>query len=251
MNNGLLGFIGGTALEHWPGLHNRREQRFETPFGMPSAPLVFGEFNGVNLVFLNRHGAAHDIPPHRINYRANIHAMREAGVTRLVGLASVGGISQTMAPGVLLAPNQLIDYSWGRESSFFDADFSVEKHIDFTHPYNQEARQWLLNAAKRTGESLYDGGVYGITQGPRLETSAEIRRMARDGCDVVGMTGMPEAALARELDIEYACCAMVVNWAAGVTDEIITIDDIRRVITSSNERLMSILLAACTIQFKE
>lgn len=201
-----------------------RREVVETPYGAPSDALVVGYFAGGDAgaerwVVLPRHGEGHVIPPHRVNYRANIWALREFGVEEVVALAAVGGISAELVAGALALPEQLIDYTWGREHTFFngaqeDSDGAV-KHIDFTHPYSETLRQRIIAAAKRRGVGLRAGGVYAATQGPRLETAAEIDRLERDGADVVGMTGMPEAALARELGLEYASIAMVINAAAG------------------------------------
>lgn len=247
MQSKRIGVIGGTALEGLQGLSNIRTRSVTTPYGEPSSVLTYGEVNDAEVVFLNRHGAGHDIPPHLVNYRANIWALKEAGVSRIVALASVGGITEKMSPGALVIPDQLIDYTYGRRQTFFEEDFRVDRHVDFTRPYGESTRQWLIAAAESTKEAVIGGGTYGCTQGPRLETAAEIRRMANDGCDIVGMTGMPEAGLARELGIDYACFAMVVNWAAGVTEETITIEDIRRVIAESNEGLLRILSTACGV----
>lgn len=245
MQSKRVAIIGGTALEGLEGLRNARTRTVTTPYGEPSSALTYGEVNGTEVVFLNRHGAAHNIPPHLVNYRANIWVLKEAGVSSIIALASVGGITAMMSPGALVIPDQLIDYTYGRCQTFFEEDFRVDRHIDFTRPYGESSRQWLIQAAKLANEEIIDGGTYGCTQGPRLETAAEIKRMANDGCDIVGMTGMPEAALACELGISYACCAMVVNLAAGVTEETITIEDIKRVIADSNERLLHVLAAAC------
>ena len=166
----------------------------------------------------------HTLPPHRVNYRANLWALRQLGAQRIVAINAVGGISAGMAPRRLVLPDDLIDYTWGREHTFHDgpgaagSDNPVE-HVDMGRPYDPGLRDALLAAARASGAGLLDGGVYGATQGPRLETPAEIRRMARDGCDVVGMTGMPEAALARELGLAYASIAVVANWAAGCGDQ--------------------------------
>lgn len=236
-----LGIIGGTALREVTGLEVTDSQRVDTPYGAPSSELVRGRLGDRELVFLARHGAGHTIAPHRINYRANLWALHSAGVRDILAVASVGGIGDSMAPGALVNPHQLIDYTHGRETSLFDSDFNVDKHIDFTEPYDPAMRERLGAAAAAAGLDIIDGGVMGVTQGPRLETAAEIRRLARDGCDLVGMTGMPEAALARELDMAYACCAIVVNWAAGITDRVITIDDVKAVIAGSVERVHRLL----------
>ena len=209
------GIIGGTGLAQLEGLEIEREARLDTPWGEPSTALLYGHFAGRPVVFLARHGSPHDIAPHAINYRANVWALREAGVGRVIAVNAVGGISSDCAPGSLVIPDQLIDYSWGRAHSYCDGAAMPLEHVDFTEPYTAAVREWLLWAGAAAGVEPRDGGTYAATQGPRLETAAEIDRLQRDGCDIVGMTGMPEAALARELGLEYACCAVVVNWAAG------------------------------------
>lgn len=221
-----LGIIGGSGLTRLKALTVDRQEVVTTPYGEPSAPLTFGRFDGAKVVFLPRHGVAHTLPPHRVNYRANLWALRAAGVERVVGMAAVGGITPAMAPGALVVPDQIIDYTWGRDHTLFESDLDSVTHIDFTQPYCAELRAGLLAAAARAEVPIYDGGTYGATQGPRLETTAEIRRMERDGCDLVGMTGMPEASLARELGLCYACMALSVNWAAGKTDGPITMAEI-------------------------
>ena len=166
-------------------------------------------------MFLARHGHGHTFAPHEINYRANLWALKEEGATRLVSVASVGGVRADLGPGTLVVPHQIIDYTWGRRATYFEGGESPVVHIDFTHPYTESLRQRILAAARMAGEPVLDGGVYAATQGPRLETAAEVDRVERDGADMVGMTAMPEAALARELGLEYAAIAVVVNHAAG------------------------------------
>lgn len=221
-----LGIIGGSGLTRLKALQVERQEIVVTPYGEPSAPLTFGHFDGGPVVFLPRHGGAHTIPPHRVNYRANLWALKSAGVERIIGMAAVGGI--TLPPGALCVPDQLIDYTWGREHTLFEADLSSVTHIDFTEPYCQDLRQDLLDAGARADVALADGGTYGATQGPRLESAAEIRRLERDGCDMVGMTGMPEASLARELGLCYASLALSVNWAAGKSEGPITMAEIEQ-----------------------
>jgi 5'-deoxy-5'-methylthioadenosine phosphorylase len=221
-----IGIIGGSGLTRLQALTTEHQEVVSTPYGEPSAPFTFGEFDGNPVVFLPRHGAGHTLPPHQVNYRANVWAFHHLGVRKVVGMAAVGGIS--LPPSTLCIPDQLIDYTSNREHTFFDIDLQSVTHIDFTEPYCSELRQALLEAGMRSGVDLEDGGTYGATQGPRLETAAEILRMERDGCDLVGMTGMPEAALARELGICYACCAVVVNWAAGKETGPITMESIDR-----------------------
>lgn len=221
-----LAIIGGSGLTRLPEFQISHRKHFDTPFGAPSTDLTFGTLFGQELVFLARHGDAHTLPPHRINYRANLWALRQAGVSSIVAVAAVGGIRADMYPGRLAVPDQIIDYSYGRGHTFFEDDLQHVTHIDFTRPYDSDLRERLRAAGHIAGLRVVDGGVYGCTQGPRLESAAEIVRLERDGCDLVGMTGMPEAALARELEIPYACLAVVANWAAGKTDREITMAEI-------------------------
>ena len=215
----MLAIIGGSGLTELGNLEISRRQIARTPYGEPSGALIFGKIGGQEVVFLARHGYGHTIPPHLVNYRANIHALVEvAAATRIVSVASVGGIRADLAPGMLVAPHQIIDYTWGRQMSFHDRIDQPVVHIDFTHPYDEVLRRQLLAAAAAAGESIVDGAVYAASQGPRLETAAEIERFARDGADIVGMTGMPEAALAREAGCPYAALTVVANWAAGRGD---------------------------------
>lgn len=225
---GRLAIIGGSGFAALPGLEVTASAVAETPWGVTAAPLVQGTLAGQSVLFLARHGAGHTVPPHLVNYRANIAALAAAGATRIVALGAVGGIGPAFGPGVLAVPDQLIDYTHGRASSFHDGGDSGVVHIDFTWPYDADLRRSLLAAAVAAGVSTHDGGVYAVTQGPRLETAAEVRRLARDGCDLIGMTAMPEAALAREQGIAYATLAFVVNWAAGITTREITMAEIER-----------------------
>ena len=212
-----LAVIGGTGVYRLAALEDEEARHIDTPYGAPSGPLRIGRLGEVRIAFLARHGEGHALPPHKVNYRANLFALRQAGARRVLALNTVGGITDAYGPRVLACPDQLIDYTWGRESTFWDGEGEA-LHVDFGHPYSPMFRHKLLAAARVTGVRVVDGGCYGATQGPRLETNAEIARMRRDGCDLVGMTGMPEAALARELGLEYACLAIVANWAAGCGD---------------------------------
>ena len=218
--------IGGSGFGAFPGLEIQDRQSVDTRYGTTSAPLVRGLLNEQPVCFLARHGPEHRLAPHRINYRANIQALVDSGCSAVVALGAVGGIHPACSPGTLCVPDQLIDYSYGRVHSFYDDEAAGVCHVDFTEPYRQSLRQQLLTAAGTAGIALRDGGTYGVSQGPRLETAAEVTRMARDGCDLVGMTAMPEAALARERDLDYATLAFVVNWGAGLSDEAITMDAI-------------------------
>lgn len=211
----MLAIIGGTGLTELANLEIAHRQVMRTPYGEPSGALTFGMIKQHEVVFLARHGYGHTIPPHKVNYRANLWALRDAGVKRVVAVASVGGIRADLAPGVIVVPDQVIDYTHGRDFTYFDRSEHTVVHIDFTFPYTLDMRQRLLRAAKLAGIACVDGGVYAATQGPRLETAAEITRMERDGADMVGMTGMPEAVLARELGLDYVTIAVVVNDAAG------------------------------------
>jgi 5'-methylthioadenosine phosphorylase len=211
----MLGIIGGTGLTQLANLEITHRQVARTPYGEPSGALTFGRICGQEVIFLARHGYGHTIPPHEVNYRANLWALKEHGVDRVVSVATVGGIHPDLIPGTLVIPDQIIDYTHGRAATYFVNGGKVVTHLDFTFPYCDAMRAALLQAAARAGIRPHDGGVYGVTQGPRLETAAEINRMARDGADMVGMTGMPEAYLARELDLCYATVGAVVNYAAG------------------------------------
>ena len=213
-----LAIIGGSGLSKLGIMETTHRKVARTPYGEPSGPLTFGRIRGREVIFLARHGYGHTIPPHEVNYRANLWALKEAGVSAVVSVASVGGIRRDVVPGALLVPDQIIDYTWGRRSTFFEGAGAPVTHIDFTEPYTQALRRRILEAARACGERMLDGGTYAATQGPRLESAAEINRLERDGCDVVGMTGMPEAALARELELEYAAIAVSANFAAGRGD---------------------------------
>lgn len=210
-----LAVIGGTGLTELPQLVIERREVVTTPWGAPSGPLTHGRLHGRSLVFLARHGQGHNIPPHMVNYRANLWALRGAGAARVLAVAAVGGIRQDMQPGRIAFPDQIIDYTSGRAHTFFEDDLEQVIHVDFTQPYDETLRATLIAAARRAALAAIEDGTYGAAQGPRLESKAEIDRMERDGCGLVGMTGMPEAALARELDLAYACCAVVANRAAG------------------------------------
>ena len=238
-----LALIGGTGLYRFPGLEDVVERRVETPWGEPSDVVVCGRLGAQRVAFLARHGARHDIAPHRVNYRANLHALHALGARRVIGINAVGGIREDMGPRVLAIPDQIIDYTYGRIASFSDDQGEAVRHIDFSEPYTESLRQAMLGAARSAGIAIVDGGCYGATQGPRLETRAEIARMRRDGCDLVGMTGMPEAALARELDLDYACLSLVANWAAGCGDEAeISLDEIYANLEQATAHVPAIVL---------
>jgi len=237
-----IGIIGGSGFTSLPGLSIERSEAVTTEFGEPSAALLHGSVAGQPLVFLARHGNPHVIPPHRVNYRANLLALKEAGVKRVFALAAVGGIGSDCEPGRLVIPDQIIDYTYGRQQTYFEENLAQVTHIDFTYPYSESLRARLMSAAKEVKIEAVCDGVYGATQGPRLESAAEIRKLERDGCTLVGMTGMPEAALARELDLEYACLAVVANWAAGKSDRLITMPEIEMTLQKANESLNRLLV---------
>jgi len=228
----MLAIIGGSGLSQLEGLEVLRREVVRTPYGEPSCPVTIGRLRGKTSAFLARHGHGHTIAPHEINYRANLWSLKKVGVDRIVSVAAVGGIGANLMPGALVVPHQIIDYTWGRKHTFFEGEAPVT-HIDFTEPYSADMRAAILAAAKACGADMVDGGVYAATQGPRLETAGEIDRLERDGATLVGMTGMPEAALARELEIPYAAIAVVANWAAGRADsrqriDLATIDQVLR-----------------------
>lgn len=241
-----VGIIGGTGLTTLSGLEITGEKPVRTSWGVPSAPLVGGHLGDQPVIFLSRHGNPHRIPPHQVNYRANLRALYDAGVRTVIGVNAVGGIHPDMGPAHVVVPDQIIDYTWGRASTFYEGDLDSVTHIDFTWPYDESARQILIDAAGAEDVPFSGFGVYGATQGPRLETAAEIIRMERDGCDLVGMTGMPEAALAAELGMRYVCLGLVVNWAAGKSDHIITMEEIEAAIEqgmSGVKRILEVSMA--------
>ena len=239
----MLAILGGSGLARLSTLTETRRLAVRTAYGEPSAPLTLGRIAGREVMFLARHGDEHSIPPHEVNYRANIQALKDAGVRRVAAVATVGGIRRAFGPGALVAPNQIIDYPWGRRSTFFDGPGAKVTHIDFTEPYSAALRAAILAAAQACGEPVADGGVYAATQGPRLESAAEILRLERDGADLVGMTGMPEAALAREAGLEYAAIAVVANHAAGKGDSAhaISLEAIDAVVRQAMARVLRIL----------
>ncbi|MCW8957098.1 MAG: S-methyl-5'-thioinosine phosphorylase [Gammaproteobacteria bacterium] len=238
----LTAIIGGTGLTELENLNITHKEMVNTPYGPPSGPLVFGKVSGLDVVFLARHGYRHTIPPHMVNYRANLWALKEVGASSVIAVAAVGGITPEMRPERIVIPDQIIDYTYGRSQTFFEDDLSFVTHIDFTHPYNPELRRQLLDSAQALGLAPHDGGVYAATQGPRLESIAEINRLERDGCDIVGMTGMPEAALARELEMNYASCGLVINWAAGKNgDAEISLPEMEKALAAGMKNIRHIL----------
>ncbi len=245
---GRIGIIGGTGLDQLAALEGAEDCVKQTPWGEPSAPLRCGQLAGAEVVFLARHGEQHQFPPHVINYRANLWALREQGVEAIIAVAAVGGIGRDFEPAALSIPDQVIDYTSGRDTTFYTPDAPLEafqrvEHIDFSWPYDATLRSGLIAAAREQDVPCVESGVYGASNGPRLETAAEIRRMAQDGCSMVGMTGMPEAALARELGIPFAMCAVSANWGAGLTEDEITMDEIHANLKLGMQRVVRVLRA--------
>jgi len=243
----VLAVIGGSGLAQLGNLEVRRRKRARTPYGKPSGALAFGCIADCDVVFLARHGDGHSIAPHEVNYRANLWALKDAGASEVVAVAAVGAIRRDLEPGALLLPHQVIDYTWGRRSTYFEGPGTPVNHIDFTEPYSRELRARLLSAALACGEQVLDGGIYAATQGPRLETAAEIDRLERDGADMVGMTGMPEAALAREISLQYAAITVVANYAAGRGDSrrAVPVERIGAVLEEAMGRVRNIIDRLC------
>ncbi|HEY5896511.1 MAG TPA: S-methyl-5'-thioinosine phosphorylase [Burkholderiales bacterium] len=243
----MLAIIGGSGLSKLGNMEVIRRKVARTPYGEPSGALTLGRIGSSEVVFLARHGYGHTIAPHEVNYRANLWALKEAGASEVVSVASVGAIRDALHPGSLVIPHQVIDYTWGRHATFFEGRGVPVNHIDFTEPYSRAVREKLLAAAKACGEAVVDRGVYAATQGPRLETAAEIDRLERDGADLVGMTGMPEAALAREISLEYATVAVVANFAAGRGDSqrAVPLEKIGAVLEEAMGRVRRIIEKCC------
>lgn len=239
----MLAIIGGSGLTKLGNLDVTHRKAVRTPYGEPSGALTFGKLCGCDVVFLARHGYGHTIAPHEVNYRANLWALHAEGVTEVVSIVSTGAIRAEFVPGSLVVPHQIIDYTWARRSTFFEGGDVPVTHVDFTHPFTESLRARLLQAAASAGEAMFDRAVYAVTQGPRLETAAEILRYERDGADIVGMTGMPEAALARELELDYACIAVIVNHAAGKGDSVdgIHFDVIEHTLRQTMDRARRVL----------
>ncbi len=239
----MIAIIGGSGLTQLANLEITKRQIVRTPYGEPSGPLSFGRIGAAEVVFLARHGYGHTLAPHEINYRANLWALHAQGVTQVIAVCTVGGIAPALAAGTIAVPDQIIDYTWGRPSTFFEGAEQPVTHIDFTYPYSAELRATTLAAARAAGLAVVDGGTYAAAQGPRLETKAEIDRFERDGATMVGMTGMPEAGLARELGLRYAALAVVVNPAAGrgASAHGVSLEEIARVMEESMAKVRRIV----------
>ena len=244
----MLGIIGGSGLYSLESVGQVKRKRVKTAHDERTVPAEIIVHEGGQFVFLPRHGKNHQIAPHEINYRANIVALHKLGVSQIVAVNAVGGITENTRPGAIIVPDQLIDYTWGRASTYAEGEGVEVSHIDFTHPFDEALSQRLLNAVESANTKasqrrvVLAQAVYGVTQGPRLETAAEIKRMQQDGCDIVGMTAMPEAALARELGVDYAMLALSVNWAAGVLPGVISMEEIQAVMRDGQSFLHGVLL---------
>lgn len=248
------GLIGGTGLSELPGLEVIKEHDCETPYGILAQPISEGQLSGAeaHLLFLPRHGRPHRIPPHKINYRANLFALRQLGASTIISVNAVGGISPGLSPGCLVIPDQIVDYTWGREHTLYDGEDHLDElpldHIDMSWPYEQTLREGLIQSARSLNLNVTETATYAATQGPRLETAAEIKKLAGDGCDVVGMTGMPEAALAREMGLTYASLCIVVNPAAGLAEEPITMDMIEANLAEGIDNVKALLVNLLQVQ---
>ena len=241
--NLALAVIGGSGLYALPGFELLETRDIATPYGSPSGPVRIGTLHGKTIAFLARHGEGHNLPPHRVNYRANVFALNTLAPSSVLAINTTGGITPACPPRALVLPDQIIDYTHGRDASFWDGAGNM-LHAEFGEPYSARLRTALLEAGRKANVELVDGATYGATQGPRFETRAEIARMRHDGCDLVGMTGMPEAALARELGMDYACLSPVANWAAGAGDGMpIELEEVFANLTAANAKLPPLLEA--------
>ncbi len=246
---GLTAIIGGSGFDTFEELTVKDAIFQDTPYGPHSGPILQGSVGGNDCLFLPRHGAGHRFPPHKVNYRANIWLLKELGVTEIIAFNVVGGITPTMSPDTIVIPEQIIDYTSGREHTFFDGNqeqslgegYPNVQHVDFTTPFAKELREKMIRFFYQSGIDVVGHGVYGCTQGPRLETAAEIERIKRDGCDLVGMTAMPEACLAKELDIDYVSIAIVVNWAAGISEKPLSMLEIMNTVIKNMGNIKSLL----------
>jgi len=230
-----LALVGGTGLTELD--ENVKSISADTPYGVPSASIREVQSGPVRLLFLPRHGNPHRFPPHCVNYQANMWALKEVGADHVLAVSAVGGVCGPYGPATLAVPDQLIDYTWGRNHTFCDSEHVELEHVDFTRPYEGPLRRTLLKAARDASIEVVDGGCIGVFQGPRLESSAEVEKARRDGCHMAGMTSLPEAGLARELGLDYAGLAVVSNWGAGVTGEPLSEDDIAETL---REPMMSV-----------
>jgi 5'-methylthioinosine phosphorylase len=236
-----LALVGGTGLTEVD--ESVKSISVDTPYGEPSAPISEIRSGPVRFLFLPRHGNPHRYPPHCVNYRANMWALREVGADHVLAVSAVGGVCEPYGPATIAAPDQLIDYTWGRQHTFCDSEHVELEHVDFTHPYEGPLRRSLLIAAREASIDVVNGGCIGVFQGPRLESSAEVEKARRDGCHMAGMTSLPEAGLAREIGLDYAGLAVVANWGAGVTGELLSEEDIAETLKEPMMRVRTLLNA--------
>ena len=242
-----LAIIGGSLLKEISGLEKITEERIRTPFGLPSDNFISGEIDDFEVVFFNRHGFSHHIAPHQINYKANMFVLKILDITHIISIAAVGGITEKMSPMKWVVPDQIIDYTHGRVHTYNDGNDKEVQHIDFSYPFDEVLSARIIEAIEMESCDPESKATYGVTQGPRLETVAEIRRMENDGCDIVGMTAMPEAAFARELEMKYATLSLVVNWAAGKggvegsIPVLVSMDEIKQRISEGNKTTEKII----------
>lgn len=235
----MIGVIGGSGVYEIEGFVIKEVKKVATPYGDPSASYKIGELEGIEIAFLPRHGFSHDIAPHKVNYRANIWGFKELGANRIISVNAVGGINLRMKPGDIVVLRQIIDMTSIRESTFYDKEEVA--HIDFTEPYCPELRTAVLSAGEKAGIALKENATYVCTNGPRLESSGEIKAFSLLGADVVGMTGMPEASLARELEICFAGIAVITNYAAGISKKKLTTTEVIETMKESTEKIKSLL----------
>ncbi len=243
----MLAIIGGSGFYGLTGMGKPRVENLATDYSADSVKVEIYDSPAGEVAFIPRHGKSHAIPPHQINYRANIDVLAKIGVRQVLGMNAVGGINADASPGSIIVPTQIIDYTQGRLSTFFEGNIEEVVHIDFTNPFSEDLSRKVLIALYQELEEAEDErtvlkyGTYGCTQGPRLESAAEIQRMKNDGCDIVGMTAMPEVSLACEKSMEYCMLALSVNWAAGLVPGTITMDEIKAVLAEGADRLQAVI----------
>lgn len=242
-----IGIIGGSGLYDIKGLTTKEKKKITTPYGKPSDEYRIGKIGDTEVIFLPRHGAHHSIPPHMINYRANIYGFKKLNVERIISVSAAGGIKKGLKPGDIVIADKIVDMTRNRKNTFYDGKEGRNRlvprvvHIDFTEPYCPEMRKILLKAGKSVRVPLKNSGTYVAVEGPRLETASEIKAFGILGADVVGMTGMPEAALARELEICYSAIVLVANFAAGIKKKKLTVAEVMEAMKASMEKIKSLL----------
>jgi 5'-methylthioadenosine phosphorylase len=245
----IIGIIGGSGLYDIPGLEITDSAKLTSPYGEPSDVYRIGRLSGKEVAFLPRHGSMHHIQPHKINYRANIWGFRELGVKKIISVGASGGISKSMKPGLITFPDQIIDMTSGRPSTFYDEDEVI--HVDFTEPFCRDLRNYLSVAAERSKVGVAESGLYVCVNGPRLETAAEIKTFSLWGADMVGMTAMPEASLARELEICVAGISVITNYAAGITDKRLTATEVVETMQAASEKIKLLLKTLLSTDFSD